>query len=683
MKRLIGLAGLLAATAFAQTVESIPYRAILSPANEVPVVNFTGNGWGTVWVHVVRNSAGDVVSGSVDFKVGYQMTPPVTISGMHIHKGGAGISGPIVIDPSFPRTDDTVGTGELRAQAQVAPDNATALQAVKDILIDPSGYYVNVHTTAFPAGVMRGQLERADVLTLMAIMSPANEVPPVTGQNVSGIAAFQAIVARNAARQITSAEVTFDVNYTGFAADTRFTGFHIHPGAAGTNGPVVIDSGLTPTNAAATGAGNLHLERELPLTPAALSALYGLFTDPRGYYINIHTSVSPGGVMRNQLRKTDRTNFQVSLSPANENPPIAIEASAMAALTLNTIRTPDGKVEAGIATFDVNYRFPGEAQFTGLHIHNGAAGVNGPVTIDSGLNSAANVRTTTGFGNIYRWNSIVTAAGIDAMNSVVQNPELHYMNLHTTVNPGGVIRSQLTPVSTAMPEVSAVISANSDPAATTVAPFGLMTVFGTNLMKVPGDNSGVTGAAPTSLNGTSVSVGGMDAYLLQAVRVPTFVPTDYIVAQVPGGVAAGPQPVVVKNSNGPGASMSVNVAPMAPALYFDAEAGLAVRVADFSLIRANNPALAGDMIAVVSTGLGQTSPPLTGGRPAPPNADTSNTTATVGGQGAAVMASTAIPDQIGYYWTVIHLPANVAPGMVPVKINVGGVDSNTVMIPVK
>lgn len=681
MKRL-GLAGLFLAAAFGQSVDSIPYRVVLSPANEVPPVNTTGNGWGTVWVHVVRNSAGDVVSGSVDFKVGYTMTPPLTITGMHIHRGAAGVNGPIVIDPSFPRTDDTTGSGDLRAQAQIAPDNATALQAVKDILMDPSGHYVNVHTSAFPSGVMRGQLQRADVITLMTIMSPANEVPPVTGQNVSGTGTFRAIVGRNAARQITSAEVAFDINYTGFAADTRFTGFHIHSGVAGMNGPVVIDSGMSATNASSTGAGNLRFERELPLTPAALDALYGLFTDPRKYYLNIHSTVNPGGVMRDQARRTDQTTLQVNLSGANEVPPVTLEAVAPASLTLNTIRNAEGKVEGGVATFSVNHRFPGETQFTGLHIHNAAAGVNGPVTIDSGLTAAANLKSATGAGNIFRWNSIATQAGLDAMNSVLQNPEQHYMNLHTTVNPGGAVRSQMAPVSTAAPVISAILSANSDPALTTVAPYGLMTVFGTSLMKVAGDNSGMTGA-PVSLNGTSITVGGADAYVLQAVRVPTFVPTDYLVVQVPGGVAAGDQPVVVKNSAAAGSPGIVKVAPIAPGLYFDSEGGIAFRLSDYTLIRANNPARAGDVIAVVSTGLGQTTPALTAGRPAPPNADAQNTTATIGGQAATVLVSTAIPDRIGYYWTAIRVPAGAGTGMVPVQITVGGVDSNSVMIPIQ
>ena len=51
--------------------------------------------------------------------------------------------------------------------------------------------------------------------------------------------------------------------------------------------------------------------------------------------------------------------------------------------------------------FDINYRFPGATTFTGLHIHNGAATVAGPVIINTGLSGASTVVSDTGFGNVY------------------------------------------------------------------------------------------------------------------------------------------------------------------------------------------------------------------------------------------------------------------------------------------
>ena len=38
--------------------------------------------------------------------------------------------------------------------------------------------------------------------------------------------------------------------------------------------------------------------------------------------------------------------------------------------------------------FNVTYRFPARFELTGLHIHSGRAGENGPVTIDSAISGA-------------------------------------------------------------------------------------------------------------------------------------------------------------------------------------------------------------------------------------------------------------------------------------------------------
>ena len=87
--------------------------------------------------------------------------------------------------------------------------------------------------------------------------------------------------------------------------------------------------------------------------------------------------------MRSQLFRTDKMVYQTTLSPANENPAVNIAASAPAAITLRTVRNADGSVAGGVVIFDVNPRFPAGTTFTGMHIHDGAADKNGPVTIDT------------------------------------------------------------------------------------------------------------------------------------------------------------------------------------------------------------------------------------------------------------------------------------------------------------
>lgn len=70
----------------------------------------------------------------------------------HIHVAPAGVAGPVVVTlftGSFAGTDVVSGCAE-----DVDRD------LIKAIRQDPSAYYVNVHSTTFPAGAVRGQLAK-------------------------------------------------------------------------------------------------------------------------------------------------------------------------------------------------------------------------------------------------------------------------------------------------------------------------------------------------------------------------------------------------------------------------------------------------------------------------------------------------------------------------------------------
>jgi len=66
----------------------------------------------------------------------------------HIHKGAAGVNGPIVV---------TLNTPDKNGTSTACADIDPAL--AKDILANPQGYYVNVHNADFPNGAARGQLK--------------------------------------------------------------------------------------------------------------------------------------------------------------------------------------------------------------------------------------------------------------------------------------------------------------------------------------------------------------------------------------------------------------------------------------------------------------------------------------------------------------------------------------------
>ena len=153
---------------------------------------------------------------------------------------------------------------------------------------------------------------------------------------------------------------------------------------------------------------------------------------------------------------------------------------------------------------------------------------------------------------------------------------------------------------------------------------------------------------------------------------------------VPVDTPVGEQDVVVKTANGSSAAAKTTVAAQAPALFFDTEGAIVVRADNLELIRPNSAARAGDALAILSTGLGQTTPALaTGEIPVAPNVVGLGVTLTVGGQTAIVAGSTAIPGLPGFYVTLFQMPRNVPAGMAPVQLRINSVASNTVMMPVR
>jgi len=348
------------------------------------------------------------------------------------------------------------------------------------------------------------------------------------------------------------------------------------------------------------------------------------------------------------------------------------------------LRNADGTVAAGTIIFDVNYRgFPPSTTFTGLHIHQGAAGVSAAIVFPTDVNATTNkVASDTGNGNIFKIVTIATPAGIKALNQLVQDPFGFYENLHTTVNPGGAMREQLA-APARMPAVGGAAAVSST--VTTTAPGAILSIYGTNLATYTSDLGGFNQATQlvTSMNGVNATIGGKNAPIY-------FVSPGQLNVQVPFEVTAGSQPIVVTSAGGASAAMNVTVSSVAPSIFIldqSTSLGAIVKNSDFSVITATNSVKAGDTIVIFSTGLGQTTPPaLTGTLLVPPSATTFNNTGTVtvtiGGQTAPVAYSIASPGFAGLYQTAVTVPSGVS-GTAKVVLSAGGTASNTVNIAVQ
>ncbi|MBI2684980.1 MAG: CHRD domain-containing protein [Acidobacteria bacterium] len=690
MKKLLLALSAFSVSVFAQSADTAIFVAALSPANEVPAITgYDATGTAVLYAHAVRDAQGQIVSGSVDFVVFHNFPDMPTVTGLHVHNGPAGVNAGVVINTGLSGASPlavTSARGVIERQAPVAATDTAALAALRGMFDNPAGYYANLHTTVYPGGIIRGQLYRAQRAMLIGRMNPRNEIPAITDFNASALGSVEAIRAYDANFRYIGGATTFSVDYT-VPEPTTFTGLHIHTGNRTVNGPVIINTGLAgganSVESAASGTGNITRRVEVvPGTPS-VPVLEGLFDFPDEFYINIHTTKYPGGVARSQLGRTEPIRFPVSMLTSNEVPPITgLEASAIGNFWIDASRDKTGAVTAAVVTFDVNHRFPAETRFTGLHIHDAKTGVNGAVTISSGLRQ---FDSATGTGNIWLPVNIVGGQALTSLNSLLTNPENHYINLHTSVNAGGAVRMQMGAENTRMPAIVDVISAVSDTSVRTVAPAGQFTVFGNDLVKVPSNLGGIDGLTlPSAVNGTSVTLGGITAPIVAVGIEPRNNPPHYIVAQVPVDAPAGAQPVVVKSANGTSNSRPLTVAAQAPALFFDTQGAIVVRATSFEFVRPSSPARAGEALAILSTGLGQTTPAMaTGEIPVNANVVTTGLTLTVGGQNAVVAGSAVIPGFPGFYVTLFQMPSGVAAGNAPVVMKMSSATSNTVMMAVR
>lgn len=74
----------------------------------------------------------------------------------HIHEGAAGVAGGIAVTLSAPVEIADTGIGLATGCVKEQPKSL-----LRDIKNNPDQYYINVHTSDFPGGAVRGQLELA------------------------------------------------------------------------------------------------------------------------------------------------------------------------------------------------------------------------------------------------------------------------------------------------------------------------------------------------------------------------------------------------------------------------------------------------------------------------------------------------------------------------------------------
>lgn len=145
------VAGLLIGTA-AASAQVIVATATLGGGEETPILLSGGSATAEVAIDPVAKEFAITLRA---FNI------PTTTTAAHIHVGGKGVAGPVVID--FPNIAGRVGdfaTTFRVGEASFRPSPAIGINTIDDVIqaVTTGNAYVNIHTTTNPAGEIRGQL---------------------------------------------------------------------------------------------------------------------------------------------------------------------------------------------------------------------------------------------------------------------------------------------------------------------------------------------------------------------------------------------------------------------------------------------------------------------------------------------------------------------------------------------
>jgi hypothetical protein len=312
----------------------------------------------------------------------------------------------------------------------VVPDNGATTPALLAAFAADNLYY-NAHTTANPAGEIRGQLDGAGTIKF-ATLSGTQETPSVsTSAFGGGVLAVDTATGRVSGFFVASGLV-------------NATAAHVHNAARGTPGGVVITL---------LGGPEIWVVPDSTIRPDLVP---GFLAD--NLYFNAHTTANPTGEIRGQIDKPGAVKL-ATLTGAQETPAVTTPALGGGALSFDAAT---GRVGGFFVA-------SGLVNATAAHVHNAARGTPGGVVI-----------------------TLLGGPGIWVVPDNTIRPDLAaafaadnlYYNAHTTANPAGEIRGQIDKPEPA--NFATLTGAQETPSVATAA-------FGAGILSVDGATGRVGG----------------------------------------------------------------------------------------------------------------------------------------------------------------------------------------------
>jgi len=214
-----------------------------------------------------------------------------------------------------------------------------------------------------------------------------------------------------------------------------------------------------------------------------------------------------------------------------------------------------------------------------------------------------------------------------------------------------------------------------------LAPGTIVAVYGQNLAVMAATPPAFTYPLPTTINGTQVRIGGINAPLF-------YVSPGQINVQIPFELdpARGPYFLAVSTNGASTTAQPVSVIPATPALDAFGDATLiAVHLADSTLISQASPAQPGEYIVMFLLGMGQTDNPVATGAGAPSSPLSRPLAApamTLGGKPVTITFAGLSPGFAGLYQINLQVPPGTGGGNLALTVFQNGVASNSTILPV-
>lgn len=147
-----------------------------------------------------------------------------------------------------------------------------------------------------------------------ASLSTSAEVPPVTASTASGSSLVRIHIRRaDTGGTFLQALVDFDTTLT-VVQEQALTNMHIHIGALGVAGGVVIDSRFNQGTPGFTipveAGGTARIIRTFVVEPSntnGIATIEAILANSEGFYVNTHSTAHPAGIARGQMHPVDLT----------------------------------------------------------------------------------------------------------------------------------------------------------------------------------------------------------------------------------------------------------------------------------------------------------------------------------------------------------------------------------------